>query len=67
MAVSVALSPLQIVAMDGEMDAVGVVLNVTVCEAVAEQLAPILTVTVYVVVLVGETVIAAVFEPLLQA
>lgn len=59
LAVSICEFPLQMVAVAGVIPAVGFWFTVTVCEAVAEQFAPMLTVTVYVVAEVGETVIEA--------
>ena len=73
-AVSVAEAPLQMIpsllatpeVSVTAMAGVGSGFTVMVVEAVAEQPAALVTVTVYVVVVVGETVIAAVDMPVLQ-
>ena len=66
-AVSVTLPPEQNVSGPlAVMFAVGVVVTVTVCDAVDEQPFASVTVTVYVVVVAGETVIAAVVAPVDQ-
>jgi hypothetical protein len=64
-AVNVELAPLQVVSVAGVILAVTVV-TVTVAAAVAEQPAALVTVTVYDVVAVGDTVIAAVVALVLQ-
>ena len=62
------LWPLQIATVAGEIEAAGRALTVTSLEAVAEQLFALVTVTVYVVLVVGENVAAALEPPvLLQA
>ena len=62
MAVSVELAPGQMLAGTDVILATGFVLTVTVAEAVAVQTPLVETVTVYVVVEVGETVIAEVVD-----
>jgi hypothetical protein len=64
--VSVVLAPLQIATVAGEIAAIGSGFTVTVLEAVPEHPLASDTVTVYVVVVVGETVMAAVPPALLQ-
>lgn len=64
-AVSVALSPLQIVTVAGEIVAVGALFTETKRDAVIEQLLALVTVTVYVVVVAGLNVAAALLPPLL--
>ena len=59
--------PEQIAGLAGLIAAVGEVLTVTVLLAVAVQLAALVTVTVYVVVETGDTVILAEAPPVLQA
>ena len=65
-AVSVAFCPLQMLWVDGVTSAVGVEFTVTLPEAVAVQLAALVTVTVYVVFAEGDIVIAAVVAELFQ-
>lgn len=63
-AVSVALAPLQMLALEGVT--VGNGLTLTVLDAVAVQPLAVVTVTEYIVVEVGEIVMLALVEPLLQ-
>jgi hypothetical protein len=65
-AVSVMLDPLQTDAVGGEMDALNVVVTVTVAEAEAVHPLEAVAVTLYVVVEVGLTVMLALVVPLLH-
>lgn len=64
LAVSVALAPLQMLALEGVME--GSVLTVTVLDAVAVHPLAFVTVTLYVVVVAGLTVMLALVEPVLH-
>lgn len=64
LAVRVALSPLHIATVAGVMDAVGTAVTVTNLDSVDEHPFAV-TVTVYVVLVVGEKVAAALLPPLL--
>ena len=66
LAVRVALAPLHIETVAGKMLAVGFEFTVTVRDIVAVQLFALVTVTVYVVVVAGFTVILAVVPALLH-
>ncbi len=66
LAVSVALAPMQMLTVAGEITADGFGLTVTVLEAVAVHPFASVTVTVYVVVVEGETVISFVKTPVLH-
>jgi hypothetical protein len=63
LAVSVWLAPLQMLAEAGVILAVGLAFTVTCLLAVAVQLDALVTVTVYVVVVVGEKVAVALLPP----
>jgi hypothetical protein len=65
-AVSVLLPPRHIAEGVEVMDGAGSVLTVTVLDAVAEQVLASVTTTEYVVVVVGDTVVAAVLSVLLH-
>jgi hypothetical protein len=65
LAVNVVLSPTQI-SLSPVMTTAGSGLTVTVALALATQLSPFVTVTLYVVVVVGLTVMLAVVAPLLH-
>lgn len=66
LAVSVVLCPLQIATEAGDTEAIGTAFTLTVPLAVALQLAALVTVTVYVMIEVGLTVIAAVVAVVLH-
>jgi hypothetical protein len=66
LAVSVLLPPTHIAAGAAVIDGAGSVLTVTVLDAVAEQALASVTTTEYVVVVVGDTVVAAVMSVLLH-
>ena len=67
LAVSVVLLPLQIVALAGEIETVGVGVTVTVAAAVPEQVVASVTVSEYDVLAVGETTMEVVVSEVLHA